>query len=68
MNECNLTDRELHTLLAALRYYEAGGQCRKDQRCGWIDELASNGGEVEPLTEAELDQLCQRLNFGDDAT
>jgi hypothetical protein len=56
-----LSDRELATVLAALRY--------------WQEDLAKNGDEgpiaVEhfdeantPLTVEEIDDLCERLNCG----
>ncbi len=56
MNE--LTDRELATILAALRY--------------WQDEMSPHAsadaypeyfaGGIEPLTPEEIDDLCCRLN------
>jgi hypothetical protein len=55
-----LTDRELTTVLAALRY--------------WQQELAASGGKppirdhfedgATPLTGEEIDDLCERLNLG----
>jgi hypothetical protein len=50
-----LTDRELATVLAALRY--------------WQQDLAENDGpisehfaDVTPLSVEEIDDLCERLN------
>ena len=50
-----LTERELATVLAALRY--------------WQQDLAENEGpisehfaEVTPLSVEEIDDLCERLN------
>ena len=55
-----LSDRELATVLAALRY--------------WQQDLADNEEEgpicqehfeeVTPLSVAEIDELCERLNCG----
>ena len=55
----NLTERELATVLAALRYWQREGF----MSCGHEHAIASNGGEIEPLTGAEVDDLCERLNF-----
>jgi len=55
-----LDDRELATVLAALRYW---------QREGWISgghehDIATNGDTLEPLGADEIDALCERLNAG----
>lgn len=55
-----LTDKELATVLAALRY--------------WQDDLEENNGhpaileyfeEVDPLSVDEIDELCEKLNTED---
>lgn len=51
-------DRELSTVLAALRYW---------QREGWRSEghehdIATDGGRYDPLTPGEIDDLCETLN------
>ena len=60
-----INDRELATLLAALRYHQAenlaGGDNIADQA---IQEIATDGGRLNPLTFGEVDQLCARLNIG----
>lgn len=63
MNRIEVNDREFHTILAALRWWQEGGasECSHD---GMIDEIVSNGGEVEPLTVDEVDVLCERINEG----
>ena len=53
-----LNERDLATVLAALRYW---------QREGWVSsghehDIASNGGSLNPLTRDEIDDLCERLN------
>jgi hypothetical protein len=55
-----LDDRELATVLAALRYYcvtlEAG--VVPDQ----FVTIASSDGDYSPLATAEIEELCERLN------
>lgn len=52
-----IDDRELATILAGLRLR---------QRCDLHDydlmDVATNGGQVQPLTDDEVDELCERLN------
>lgn len=60
--------RELSTVLAALRFYQAAmdeaghGQGIPSD----IVDIADNLGQVEPLDADEIDTLCEKLNFGDD--
>lgn len=60
--------RELSTVLAALRFYQAAldepghGQGIPSG----IRDIADNLGQVEPLTADEIDELCEKLNFGED--
>lgn len=52
-----LTSRELATVLAALRYWQ------RDRES--TDELIDGGehfADQLPLTAAEIDELCERLN------
>lgn len=63
MNSIRITDREFHTLLAALRFYQEMGQGGPAERLPWIDDLASNGGKTVPLDFGGIDALCERLNF-----
>ncbi len=51
-----LSDRELATLLAALRYWQ---QDLTESEEGPISEHFE---DVEPLTVEEIDDLCERLN------
>ena len=57
-----LSTRELHTLLAALRFYQEEGQCEPIKRSIWIELIASNGDQVKPLDAGEINRLCERLN------
>jgi hypothetical protein len=58
--------RELATILAALRFHQdenlQGGGAIADQVIG---EIATDGGTLEALGFAEVEELCQRLNLGE---
>ena len=54
-----MNKRELATVLAALRYWQ---QARTANNA--LDALASNDGEFVPLSPAEVDTLCERMNAG----
>jgi hypothetical protein len=60
-----VNDRELATVLGALRYHQAenlsGDEGIADQA---IQDIATDGGRLKPLVSREVDQLCQRLNCG----
>lgn len=57
-----LNQRELATILAALRVIQADypGLIKADSG---IEDIATNCGEFEPLSSEEIDHLCDRLNF-----
>lgn len=52
-----ITNHERNTILAALRAWQATPAAR----LGFYN-LATNGGEARPLTDAEIDELCKRLD------
>ncbi|MGH6893160.1 MAG: hypothetical protein ACREEP_12955 [Dongiaceae bacterium] len=52
-----ITNHERNTILAALRAWQATPRAR----LGFYS-LATNGGQVTPLTDAEIDELCRRLS------
>lgn len=56
-----LNHRELSTVLAALRYYQAT-LAKVSEPDEGIADIASDGGEVRPLTVDEIDGLCERIN------
>jgi hypothetical protein len=62
MIKLRVTDQELHTILAALRFYQEHGQGEPANRSDWIHELATNGDDVISLDDAGIDELCERLN------
>lgn len=52
---------------AGLRLLQAmnDGHIRMDgDRAMAIDDIASSGGELEPLTSEDIDDLCEALNLG----
>ena len=64
MNQVQVNDPELHTILAALRYYQAGDQGDPDNRTPAIDEIATNDGTCTALDTVAINHLCERLNCG----
>jgi hypothetical protein len=64
MPRMRISEREFHTILAALRYYQVQGQSHTTRRPTWIEEIATNGGEVVALDADEIDKLCEQLNCG----
>jgi hypothetical protein len=57
-----LTDRELATVLAALRHWQRTVPAKGKQPA---DGGYPHFDEHNPLSADEIDDLCQRLNFGD---
>lgn len=53
-----LNDRELATVLAALRYWQREGQMSS----GHEHDIATDGDSLEALSNAEIDALCEALN------
>jgi hypothetical protein len=52
-----LTDRELATVLAALRLWQAAYEHGED-----LAPYAGHFAEVSPLSSHDIDELCERLN------
>ena len=57
-----VSEREVHTILAALRFYQERGQADSRNRSDWIDDIATDGGTAKALDSNEIDELCLRLN------
>ena len=53
---------ELHTILAALRYYQDNNMADKQNRDGWLDEVA-DPDDTGGLDRDEIDELCVKLNL-----
>lgn len=49
------TDRQLATILAALRYWQREGL----MSAGFEQDVATNEGTLEPLSAEEIDELCE---------
>jgi hypothetical protein len=62
----SVNQRELATILAALRFHQdenlQGTEIIADQV---VREIATDCGLLTPLNSQEVDELCQRLNFGE---
>lgn len=60
----NIDDRQLATILAALRSHQDNnlrqGSGITDK---YLQEIATNGGTFQPLSVDEVNALCERLNF-----
>lgn len=50
---------EAATVIAALRFYQQA-ECLPS----YIDYIASDNGQYAPLDDTEIDELCERINFG----
>jgi hypothetical protein len=57
-----LNNRELATVLAALRYWQREGLMSS----GGEHDVATDGDTLEPLTTEEIDALCERINGAPD--
>ncbi len=55
------TERELATVLAALRYWQQDLAANEDEGPILPDHFEEG---LAPLTVAEIDDLCERLNCG----
>jgi len=69
----HVDDRELATILAALRFWQGHGpgqpnsffdrlQCDEQDL---LDEVRTNSGLLEPLRPPEIGDLCERFNMGE---
>ena len=55
-----LSDREIAHVLAALRNWQIDA-LNEDL----VDTFAGHFEDYEPLTDEEIDVLCERINFGE---
>lgn len=64
-----LSQREKGTTLAALRYWQRhqAQSVGKSQNQIPEDDIATDGGQHQPLSAAEIDALCERINSGEPA-
>jgi len=59
--QLELTEREIAQLLAALRNWQTDS-LNEDL----VEAFAGHFEDSEPLTDEEIDDLCERLNFAAD--
>lgn len=65
MSKPFLNKRELGTVLAALRYWQRVGTLDVyDGGADAEDNIATDGGKLQPLDVGEIDELCEKLNIG----
>jgi hypothetical protein len=59
-----LKQREVNTVLVALRRYQHFLEGTKPdyEQEEMLDAIASNDGEQGPMTAAEIDKLCRKIN------
>lgn len=57
------SDEELHTVIAALRFWQQQGMCEPCNRSDELQDLATNGDEVTSLCDEDVDALVESLAF-----
>lgn len=64
MTIINIDYRELSTILAALRWWQATGlnPMAYDDLIADIDDIATSSGEIKMLDAGEIDILCESIN------
>ena len=60
-----MNSRELGTVLAALRLWQANVETLEDEQDPVLD-VVTDGGRFARLSDTEIDDLCVRLNVGAD--
>jgi len=58
-----VSEQELATILAALRFYQRCGQGDPANRSDEIHEIATNCDSVTSLNESDIDELCLKINW-----
>lgn len=62
----NHSNAAVHTIIAALRFWQESGMVNEGYRSEDLELLATNGGELETaLNLEEIDDLVERLNTGE---
>jgi hypothetical protein len=62
-NIISFNDRELATLLAALRFWQRQNSKGEPER-----DIATDGGTFDPLSQTEIDMFCERIQWPDTST
>ncbi|KNH45237.1 hypothetical protein ACS73_16405 [Pseudomonas lini] len=55
-------DEDLHTIIAALRYWQQMGMCDPFKRSDEMHSLCTNNDELESYCDDDVDDLVMRLN------
>lgn len=55
-------DDELHTIIAALRFWQKMGMCEPQNRSDEFQDLATNGDAVTSLCSVDVDTLVDSIN------
>lgn len=56
-----LSNQDIGTILAALRFYQLKGGYQALQRND-LEDIATDDGEFDALGSDEIDRLCERIN------
>ena len=62
MKRVELTDREIALVLAALRNWQNDAE-----DFDMVEVFSGHFEDYEPLSDEEIDDLCQRINFAGDS-
>lgn len=60
------TAAQTATILAALRFWQTDVENNGGDYPGEFWDVAADCGAVEPLDVAQIDNLCEQLNYGND--
>ena len=61
-NRIECTDRELHTILAALRKWQRSSFVEQNPE---LQEIATNGYTLDPLSKEDIDALAERIQYAE---
>lgn len=59
-----LSQQEVGTILAALRYYQHYAVEKMESQPLWLQDIASDCGKLHPMNAEEIDHLCEMFNCG----
>ncbi len=61
-----MNNKELATVLAALRYWQDNTPNNDERMC--YEHFLPISADVRPLTDVEIDDLCEKLCFGEESS
>jgi len=62
----DLEQADINTILAALRFYQSESQGDPSFRSDWIQEIACPTEDDTSLDSDGIDELCERINCGEE--